>query len=55
MKISDLLKDEPLNVKKAIISQERWRQKQVYIYYTSGRPLFRKDISKLKTNFFTFR
>ena len=35
MKISDLLKDEPPNVKKAIIAQEEWRQKQIYIYYIS--------------------
>jgi|MDTC01.1.fsa_nt_gb hypothetical protein len=55
MKISDLLKDEPPNVRKAIIAQEKWRQKQIYIYYISGRPLFSKHNLKLKTDFFTFR
>ena len=35
-------------ITKAMSSQERWRQKQIDIYYRRGRPIFHISRDKLK-------
>jgi len=47
--INYILKDKNL-YSRAILSQEKWRQKQIDIYYRTGRPIFLVD--KHKTEFF---
>ena len=47
--INFILKDKSL-YSRAILSQERWRQKQIDIYYRTGRPIF--NIDKHKMEFF---
>lgn len=34
------MKYKKSNVFKSIVAQEKWRQKQINIYYGNGRPLF---------------
>lgn len=47
--INFILKDKSL-YSRAILSQERWRQKQIDIFYRTGRPIF--TIDKHKMEFF---
>lgn len=47
--INFILKDKSL-YSRAILSQERWRQKQIDIFYRTGRPIF--TIDKHKVEFF---
>lgn len=44
----DVFKDEKITFEKAHRSQEKWRQKQLDIYYRNGRPIFQKDEHKIK-------
>lgn len=34
---------------KSILAQEKWRQKQIEIYYGTGRPLFKNWKEKLQS------
>ena len=35
------------NVFKNIQAQEKWRQKQINIFYRTGRPIFEEDYKKM--------
>ena len=41
------MKDKYSPIVKSIIAQEKWRQKQIQIYYGSGRPLFKNWENRL--------
>jgi hypothetical protein len=41
-------KEEKIEVEKALRLQERWRQKQLDIYFRYGRPIFKTDEHKVK-------
>jgi len=49
-RIIQLLKQDIISVKPAIKKQEKWRQKQIDIFYRTGRPIF--IIEKYKYRFF---
>ena len=48
--VHPLLKEKKI-ISKALSSQERWRQKQLDIFYRTGRPIFTVD--KASLHFFT--
>ena len=41
------MKNKNPSLYKSIIAQEKWRQKQIQIYYGSGRPLFKNWENRL--------
>lgn len=43
------MKDKIPSVFKSIIAQEKWRQKQIAIYYGTGRPLFKNWKEKVES------